>query len=159
VQAEQTGERGQTAWSDIDWTAAAAAVRRLQGRIYRAAAAGRGRQVKNLPKLLIRSKSAKRLAICWVTQQNAGRTIPGLDGVVCRTPESGRRLAAGRYRPVGQPVTGTPVVAFPCTMGGSGTGRQRLEPDDEQSSRPVLRGPGLGNKARLPDLTALTRLG
>src|SRR5215212_8546813 len=37
------------------------------------------------------------------------------------------------------------------TMRGPDTGRQRLEPDDEQSSRPVLRGLGLGNEARLPD--------
>jgi RNA-directed DNA polymerase len=95
VQAEQTGEREQTAWSDIDWAAAEAAVRRLQGRIYRAAAAGRGRQVKNLQKLLVRSRSAKRLAVRRVTQQNAGRTTPGIDGVVCRTPESRMRLAAG----------------------------------------------------------------
>jgi RNA-directed DNA polymerase len=106
VQAEQTGERGQTAWSDIDWAAAEAAVRRLQGRIYRAAAAGNGRQVKNLQKLLVRSRSAKRLAVRRVTQQNAGRTTPGIDGVVCRTPESRMRLAAGlslrSYRP--QPV-------------------------------------------------------
>jgi RNA-directed DNA polymerase len=95
VQAEQTSERGQTAWSDIDWAAAEAAVRRLQGRIYRAAATGNQRQVKNLPKLLVRFRSAKRFAICRVTQQNAGRTIPGLDGVVCWTPEDGKRLAAG----------------------------------------------------------------
>ena len=48
MQAEQTSERGQTAWSDIDWAAAEAVVRRMQGRIYRAAAAGKRRQVKNL---------------------------------------------------------------------------------------------------------------
>src|SRR5215212_6587792 len=40
------------------------------------------------------------------------------------------------------------------TMRGPDTGRQRLEPDDEQSSRPVLRGLGLGNEARLPDTYA-----
>ena len=106
MQAEQTGERGQTAWSDIDWAAAEAAVRRLQDRIYRAAAAGNRRQVKNLQKLLVRSTSAKRLAVRRVTQQNAGRNTPGVDGVVCRTPESRTRLAAGLslrdYRP--QPV-------------------------------------------------------
>src|SRR3954464_8678233 len=95
VQAEQTSERGQTAWSDIDWAAAEAAVRRLQGRIYRAAATGNQRAVKNLPKLLVRSRYAKRFATCRVTLQNAGRTIPGLDGVVCRPPEDGKRLAAG----------------------------------------------------------------
>jgi RNA-directed DNA polymerase len=95
VQAEQTGERGQTTWSDIDWAAAEAAVRRLQGRIYRAAAAGNRRQVTNLQKLLVRSRSAKRLAVRRVTQQNAGRTTPGVGGVVYRTPESRMRLATG----------------------------------------------------------------
>ena len=35
MRAEQTGGRGQTAWSDIDWAAAEAVVRRLQDRIYR----------------------------------------------------------------------------------------------------------------------------
>jgi RNA-directed DNA polymerase len=95
VQTEQTGEREQTAWSEIEWAAAEAVVRRLQDRIYRAAAAGRGRQVKNLQKLLVRSRSAKRLAVRRMTQQNAGRTTPGVDGVVCRTPESRMRLANG----------------------------------------------------------------
>src|SRR3954454_16086199 len=37
------------------------------------------------------------------------------------------------------------------TTRGSGTGRLRLEPDDPQGSRPVLRGLGFGNEARLPD--------
>ena len=95
MQAEQTGERGQTTWSDIDWAAAETAVRRLQDRIYRAAAAGNRRRVRNLQKLLVRSTSAKRLAVRRVTQQNAGRNTPGVDGVVCRTPESRMRLAAG----------------------------------------------------------------
>jgi RNA-directed DNA polymerase len=106
VQAEQTSEREHTTWSDIDWTAAEAAVRRLQDRIYCAAAAGKRGQVKNLQKLLVRSRSAKRLAVRRVTQQNAGRTTPGVDGVVCRTSESRTRLTARLslrdYRP--QPV-------------------------------------------------------
>ena len=94
VQTELTGEQRQTAtWSEIDWTATEAVVKRLQGRIYRAAAAGNGRQVKNLQKLLVRSTSAKRLAVRRVAQQNAGRNTPGIDGVVCRTPESRMRLA------------------------------------------------------------------
>jgi len=36
---------------------------------------------------LARSRSAKLLAIRQVTQRNAGRNTPGIDGVVCRTPE------------------------------------------------------------------------
>lgn len=107
VQTEQTGERRQTlTWSEIDWTATETVVKRLQGRIYRAAAAGNGRQVKNLQKLLVRSTSAKRLAVRRVTQQNAGRNTPGMDGVVCKTPESRMRLSNDLslkgYRP--QPV-------------------------------------------------------
>lgn len=105
--AELTGERGQTTWPEIDWAATEDAVKRLQGRIFRAAAAGKARQVKNLQKLLVRSTSAKRLAVRRVTQQNAGRDTPGIDGVVCRTPESRMRLAdhglgLRDYRP--QPV-------------------------------------------------------
>jgi N-terminal domain of reverse transcriptase len=98
VRTEQTGERGQTAWSDIDWAATEAAVRRLQDRIYRAAAAGNRGQVKNLQKLLVRSLSAKRLAVRRVTQQNAGRNTPGVDGVVCRTPESRTSRVTGPSR-------------------------------------------------------------
>ena len=103
MQTEQTGEQGQTAWADIDWAATEALVGRLQGRIYRAAAAGNGKQVKNLQKLLVRSVSAKRLAVRRVTQQNAGRDTPGVDGVVCRTPASRTRLVAGLSLRDGRP--------------------------------------------------------
>ena len=154
MRTEQTGERGQTAWSDIDWAATEAAVRRLQDRIYRAAAAGNRGQVKNLQKLLVRSLSAKRLAVRRVTQQNAGRNTPGVDGVVCRTPESRTRLTADLTEQTSWTTcnwyTGGATMR---TTRGPGIGRQRLEPDDEQSSRPVLRGLGHGNEARLPDIS------
>jgi RNA-directed DNA polymerase len=111
VRAEQTGGREQEAWSGIDWATTEAAVKRLQGRIYRAAATGKGRQVKNLQKLLVGSPSAKRLAVRRVTQQNAGRNTPGIDGVVCRTPEGRTRLVNDLglkgYRP--RPVRRVPI--------------------------------------------------
>ena len=94
-------------WSEIDWTATEAVVRRLQDRIFRAAKAGDGARVKNLQKLLVRSRSAKLLAIRQVTQQNAGRHTPGVDGVVCKTPEdrvtlleSGLELKGYKPKPV-----------------------------------------------------------
>src|SRR3954471_21689961 len=94
-------------WSDIDWAATEAAVRRIQDRIFRAAKAGDGARVKNLQKLLVRSRSAKLLAIRQVTQQNAGRNTPGIDGVVCKTPqdrvtllESGLDLKGYKPKPV-----------------------------------------------------------
>ena len=107
MQAEQTDGRQPMRWSDVDWAATEAAVRRIQDRIFRAAKAGDGAKVKNLQKLLVRSRSAKMLAIRQVTQQNAGRNTPGIDGVVCKTPkdrvtllESGLELKGYKPKPV-----------------------------------------------------------
>src|SRR5829696_8267435 len=94
-------------WSSVDWTATEAVVGRIQARIFRAAKAGDGARVKNLQKLLVRSRSAKLLAIRQVTQRNTGRNTPGIDGVVCRTPEdrvtlleSGLDLTGYKPKPV-----------------------------------------------------------
>ncbi|HZC83741.1 MAG TPA: group II intron reverse transcriptase/maturase, partial [Rubrobacter sp.] len=107
MQAEQTDGRGSMKWSDVDWTTTEAVVRRIQERIFRAAKAGDGARVANLQKLLARSRSAKLLAIRQVTQRNAGRNTPGIDGVVCRTPEdrvalleSGLELKGYKPQPV-----------------------------------------------------------
>ncbi len=89
---EPTDERELRRWADINWTAVEANVRRLQGRIYRAAANGELAKVKNLQKLLVRSLSAKLKAIRQVTQENRGKKTPGIDGVVCNTPEARRAL-------------------------------------------------------------------
>lgn len=88
---EPTNGRELTRWAAINWSAVEANVRRLQGRIYRAAAKGEQAKVKNLQKLLIRSLSAKLKAIRQVTQENRGKHTPGIDGVVCDTPKA--RLA------------------------------------------------------------------
>src|ERR671939_1395082 len=107
MQTEQTDGRGSMKWSDVDWTKAEAIVRRIQERIFRAAKAGDGARVANLQKLLVRSRSAKLLAIRQVTQRNTGRNTPGIDGVVCRTPEdrvtlleSGLDLTGYKPKPV-----------------------------------------------------------
>src|SRR3954463_435617 len=122
-------------WSSVDWTATEAVVGRIQDRIFRAAKTGDGARVKNLQKLLVRSRSAKLLAIRQVTQRNAGRNTPGIDGVVCRTPEdrvalleSGldlkgykpqpvRRIyipkANGKMRPLGIPTVNESVSRYP----------------------------------------------
>lgn len=95
MKTERTGERRLTSWADIDWATAEENVRRLQGRIFRAAAAGKHAKVKNLQKLLVGSESAKMLAIRQVTQQNKGRNTPGVDGAVCDTPKARLQLLAG----------------------------------------------------------------
>lgn len=78
-------------WSDINWTTVEKTVKRLQERIFRAAKAGRHGKLKSLQKLLARSSSVKLLAIRKVCQQNRGKNTPGVDGVLCDTPE--KRLA------------------------------------------------------------------
>lgn len=85
---EPTHGQERTHWSQINWSTVEATVRRLQGRIYRAAADGQAAKVKNLQKLLVRSMSAKLKAIRQVTQENGGKHTPGVDGVVCDTPEA-----------------------------------------------------------------------
>ena len=84
MKTEQTDGRQPMKWSDIDWAATEAAVRRIQDRIFRAAKAGDGAKVKNLQKLLVRSRSAKLLAIRQVTQRRIFAN------------KSGRALAASR---------------------------------------------------------------
>ncbi len=107
MQTEQTDGRRSMKWSDVDWTMTEIAVRRIQERIFRAAKAGDGARVASLQKLLARSRSAKLLAIRQVTQRNAGRNTPGIDGMVCTTPEdrvtlleSGLELKGYKPKPV-----------------------------------------------------------
>ena len=102
---EPTGGRGDLDdWASINWPAAERNVRRLQERIFRASQNVETAKVKNLQKLLVRSSSAKLLAIRQATQINRGRKTPGIDGKVCKVPSS--RLAMFRkglslkgYRP------------------------------------------------------------
>jgi RNA-directed DNA polymerase len=89
---EQTKGHELTHWSQINWTHVEANVRQLQGRIYRATRANDFKKVKNLQKLMTRSMSAKLKAIRQVTQENRGKHTPGIDGVVCDTPETRMEL-------------------------------------------------------------------
>ena len=117
---EPTGGRGDLDdWASINWPAAERNVRRLQERIFRASQNVETAKVKNLQKLLVRSSSAKLLAIRRVTQINRGKKTPGIDGVVCPGPSS--RLAMFRkglslkgYRP--KPVRR--VISRRATAGG-----------------------------------------
>ena len=88
------GRDARQSWSSIDWPAVERNVRRLQERIFRASQDGEPAKVKSLQKLLVRSSSAKLLAIRKATQINRGKRTPGIDGVVCHLPP--RRLAMFR---------------------------------------------------------------
>ncbi|MER2930844.1 group II intron reverse transcriptase/maturase [Serratia nevei] len=74
-------------WHDIDWCHVEQTVRALQIRIAKACKANNWRKVKALQRMLVRSRTAKMLAIRRVTE-NRGKQTPGVDGKLWSTPES-----------------------------------------------------------------------
>src|SRR5262245_20825560 len=76
-----------TSWQGVPWPQVEANVHTLQRRIYRAEQQGQRRTVRSLQRLLLRSTSAKLLAVRRVTQDNQGKRTPGIDGVAFLEPQ------------------------------------------------------------------------
>jgi hypothetical protein len=81
-------------WQILPWKQFQCNVFRLQQRIYQAVRRGDWQQVHSLQRLLLRSWSARCLAVRQVAQDNRGKRTPGVDGVARLTPE--QRLALAR---------------------------------------------------------------
>ncbi len=79
-------------WESIQWNIPKRHVRRLQERIFRATRDKDWKKVKNLQKLLVRSHSARLLAIRRVTQENKGKNTPGIDGQIYITSKARLKL-------------------------------------------------------------------
>ena len=75
-------------WDWIDWRAHEGQVRRLRQRIFKAAQEQDWPKVRNLQKLMLRSRSNTLVSVRQVTQRNAGRKTAGIDGEVALTSES-----------------------------------------------------------------------
>ncbi len=76
----------------VKWPQAERTVYKLQKRIYRAAEGGNRKQVRRLQKLLLRSRTARLLAVRQVTQDNRGKRSPGVDGKASLTPTERMKL-------------------------------------------------------------------
>jgi RNA-directed DNA polymerase len=74
-------------WKHINWRKLERRVYKLQKRIYRASQRGDTVTVRQLQKLLMKSWSAKALAVRRVTQDNTGKKTAGVDGVKSLTPK------------------------------------------------------------------------
>jgi len=75
-------------WDAIDWRTAEDDVRRLRQRIFTASQAGDLKRVRNLQKLMLRSRANTLLSVRRVTERNAGRKTAGVDGKVVLLPEA-----------------------------------------------------------------------
>src|SRR3569832_2616735 len=82
----KTREYPMVEWRHIDWQKLEKRVFKLQKRIYRAEQRGDTKAVRRLQKTLMRSWSAKCLAVRRVTQDNRGKKTAGVAGVKSLTP-------------------------------------------------------------------------
>ena len=95
-------------WHAIDWRRIEDDVRRLRQRIFTASKAGDLARVRQLQKLMLRSRANTLLSVRRVTERNAGRLTAGVDGEVVLTPEAKARLA-DRIQHQAEPFKALPV--------------------------------------------------
>jgi RNA-directed DNA polymerase len=87
-------------WDQIDWRAHEGQVRRLRQRIFTAAQEQDWPRVRNLQKLMLRSRSNTLVSVQQVTQRNAGRKTAGIDGEVALTPEARADVAVRAHQSI-----------------------------------------------------------
>src|SRR6266498_1129452 len=85
-------------WDAIAWREQEARVQRLRQRIFKAAQAGDYKQVRNLQKLMLRSRANTLVSVRRVSQHNTGRLTAGLDRKVALTSEDRAGLAMLLHR-------------------------------------------------------------
>jgi len=148
-------------WDAIRWRAVEDDVRRLRQRIFKATQAGNLKQVRNLQRLMLRSRSNTLLSVRQVTERNAGRATAGIDGQIALTSQDRAEMAVRVHRPPEpwdplpvrrvyipksngkQRPLGIPVIIDRCHQARV---RQALEPEWEARFEPKSYGfrPGRG---------------
>ena len=85
-------------WDWVDWPGCDREVRRLRLRIFKATQELDWPKVRNLQKLMLRSRANTLVSVRQVTQRNAGRGTPGVDGQVVLTARARMDLAVQVHR-------------------------------------------------------------
>jgi len=81
-------------WRHINWRKLERRVYKLQKRIYQASQRGDVKALRRLQKTLMKSWSARCLAVRRVTQDNQGKKTAGVDGLKSLTPKQRLTLVA-----------------------------------------------------------------
>ena len=87
-----TEPKATVGWKQINWRQLESVVFKLQKRIYQASQRGDDKAVRKLQKTLMKSWSARMLAVRRVTQDNRGKKTAGIDGVKSLTPKQRLKL-------------------------------------------------------------------
>jgi RNA-directed DNA polymerase len=95
------GPEGVPDWDRVDWRGQERQVQRLRHRIFTATRAGDWKQVRNLQKLMVRSRANTLVSVRRVTERNAGRYTAGVDGRVAVTGPERAGLAMELHRRAG----------------------------------------------------------
>ena len=98
-------------WHSINWRKLERSVYKLQKRIYQASARGDVKAYRRLQKTLMKSWSARALAVRRVTQDNQGKKTAGVDGIKSLTPK--QRLELTGNLNLGTKVSPTRRVWIP----------------------------------------------
>lgn len=84
-------------WNNIQWKLAEKRVRKLQEKIFLHSKNGDLKSVQRYQKALVKSKSARLLAVRRVTQDNRGKNTAGVDGLKSIDPASRLALSRAKY--------------------------------------------------------------
>ena len=87
-------------WDAIDWRTHEGNVRRLRRRIFKATREQDWARVRSLQRMLLRSWSNTLVSVRQVTQRNAGRGTPGVDGQVALTSTARAEMAVQVHRTI-----------------------------------------------------------
>jgi len=87
-------------WKKLPWKQFRRNLLRLQRRVYKAIQVGDKRKAKSLMKLILKSTSARLLAVRQVTQLNAGKKTAGVDGKKSLTFEERFELSEQLGNPI-----------------------------------------------------------
>src|SRR3954452_2638101 len=85
-------------WDAVNWRALEDDVRRLRQRIFTASQGGDLKKVRNLQKLMLRSRANTFLSVRRVTERNAGRLTAGIDGETALNSPARAALAVAVHR-------------------------------------------------------------